>query len=136
MRKLLLGLLLSLMCWGSAPAQNIVGNPNAILCNKVAASGSLSAGTAQQVAGITGVAIHICGYIVEGLAAGTVQLVFGTGSTCTTPTVITPNFTTTATTSIVDHIVYAFTSSGSGQTLCAVSTGTTSVIINTYYAQF
>ncbi len=133
MRKLCAALLLYLTFASAAQAQGLGAQP--IVCNKVAVSATLTVGTTQLVAGQTGQLIDICGYIFEGLAAGTVQLVFGTGSTCTSPTSITGVFVTSTTTETIDHIATAFQSSLLGQSLCAIVTGTSSVVVDIYYAQ-
>jgi hypothetical protein len=145
MRKL--GLVLSILAalglslpWVSfvykAHAENVVGPPNNIFCNKVAPSAILSAGTAQLVAGVSGQIINICGYVLSGAAAGTVQLEFGTGASCTTPTVLSPVFTTASAADLQDHSNNAWASSAPGASLCAVVTGTSSVSIVAYYSQF
>lgn len=135
--SLLAALSLNLLGWAMpafAQGGSAVGPPNIISCNKQAIPGTLTVGTTQVIAGVSGQIINLCGYVIEGLAAGTIQFVFGTGATCTTPTNVTPNFTTTATTSIVDHVPTAWISSAPGQSLCAVVTGTNPVTPAVYYA--
>lgn len=130
---------LALYTWTALHAQGgggQVGPPNAILCNKVSTSASLATGTTLLVPGVTGQAISLCGFIFEGLATGTVQLVFGTGSTCTTPTNITGVFNTGATSNVTDHLPSAWMSSSSGQGMCGIVGGATAVVIDTYYSQF
>jgi ribulose kinase len=130
MKKLLL--LLGLLCASPALAQQTVGPP-AIICNQVAPSAALAAGTTQLVVGVANAHINLCGFNFEGLANGTIQLVFGTGSSCTSSTNITEAFTTQVNGNVVDHIPYAFTSSAQGQSLCAVVTGAGSVVIALVY---
>jgi len=133
MRQLCAALLLLLNLASAAQAQGL--GAQTIICNKIQTSAVLSAGTFQIVVGNAGSLVHTCGYVFEGLAAGTVQLVYGTGASCTSSTPITSNYATTATTLIVNHISNAFTSSLLGQSLCVIVTGTTSVMVDVYYAQ-
>lgn len=133
MRQLCAALLLSLCLLSAAQAQGLGAQP--IICNRVVSSPTLTGGTTQLVPGSSGQLIDICGYVFEGLAAGTVQLVFGTGASCTTPTNVTGNFVTSTTSLAIDHIATAFISSNLGQSLCAVVTGTNSVVVDVYYAQ-
>jgi len=133
MRKLCAALFIFFGLLSAAQAQGL--GAQTIICNKVVASATLGAGTTQLVAGNSGSLIHTCGFIFEGIAAGTVQLVYGTGSSCTSPVSITGVFVTSATSLVVDHIASAFTSGGLGQSLCAVVTGAGAVVVDVYYAQ-
>jgi hypothetical protein len=122
---------------GSAPVQSQTLTPQtAILCNKVAPSGTLTAGTVQSIVGVAGKAIYICGFSYEGLAGGSIQLVYGTGASCTSPTNLTGVYTVAANGNVTDHIDYAWNVSAFGQSLCAIVTGTNSVVLQVYYAQF
>jgi len=133
MRKLCVTLLLFFGLFSVAQAQGL--GAQTIICNKIAVSATLSAGTTQLVVGNASSLIHTCGYVFEGIAAGTVQLVYGTGASCTSPTSITGVFVTSTTSLVVDHINSAFTSSLLGQSLCAVVTGAGAVVVDVYYAQ-
>lgn len=133
MRKLCAALFIFFSLLSAAQAQGIGAQP--IVCNKVFASATLGTGTTQLVAGATGQLIDVCGFVFEGIAAGTVQLVFGTGASCTTPTSITGVFVTSTTSLVVDHIPFAFTSGALGQSLCAIVTGAGAVVVDVYYAQ-
>jgi hypothetical protein len=83
MRKLLLGLLLSLMCWGSAPAQQSVFVP------ATTASVTFSAITAitQLVPAIAGQRIYITNITAHPAATSVLTLSYGTGTNCGTGTV-------------------------------------------------
>lgn len=133
MRKLCAALLLFISFAGAVQAQGL--GAQTIICNKVVASATLGAGTTQLVAGNSSSLIHTCGYVFEGIAAGTVQLVYGTGAGCTSPVSITGIFVTSTTSLVVDHIASAFTSSTLGQSLCAIVTGAGAVVVDVYYAQ-
>ncbi len=118
-----------------AHAQPVAGG-QPIICDRVAATVALAAGTTQVVAGTTGQVINYCGVAWDENANGTVQLVFGTGATCTSPTNISVNWTILTNGSLVNHLSYAFASSAPGQSLCAVVTGTGNpVSIEAYYSQ-
>jgi len=133
MRKLCAALFIFFGLLSAAQAQGLGAQP--IVCNKVLASATLTAGTVQLIPGNAGQLIDVCGYVFEGLAAGSVQLVVGTGAGCTTPTSVTGVFVTSTTSLVVDHIATAFMSSALGQSLCAIVTGTNSVVVDVYYAQ-
>lgn len=132
MKRLLL--LLAFLAFASpAVAENIVGPPNAIFCNKNANS-TVTTGTVQLVAGVAGQVINVCGYVFSGASVGTVQFQFGTGTSCTTPTLLTAVFTTATAINLQDHFSYAWATSAQGQSLCAVITGNASASI--YFSQF
>jgi hypothetical protein len=137
MRKLVatLHLLFWLACVAPAFAENSVGPTNQVVCNKQALfTGTGSA--AQVVAGVTGQSIFICGWHVTNTAAsGSFQLLYGTGSTCTSPTNITPVLSVSNTAPSADHITAAWFNTPAGATLCSNATVTT-VIVMVFYAQF
>lgn len=132
MKKLLLALVLAL--WAALPASAQSVGPAAIYCNKVVASGTLSASTVESVAGVSGKSISVCGFGADGLAAGSFQLVFGTGSSCTTSTAVTHVYTIAAGQHIIDHIPVASTSGAQGQSLCTIVTGASSLALTIYYS--
>lgn len=117
-----------------AKAQSIGAQP--IFCDKVGLGAGLNAGTTQIIAGISGVVINICGFMLDLNANGTVQLVFGTGSSCTSSTPIMSNITTLTNDHIVNHPSYAWLSSKPGESVCAIVTGTGAVLnADVYYLQ-
>lgn len=126
MKKLLALIFLLLVTVPAARSQPIGAQP--IMCDKVAIGQSLIAGTTQLIAGVPGVVINLCGFKYDLNANGTVQLVWGTGASCTSPTNITSNITTLTNDHIIHHLPYAYLSSLPGQSLCAVVTGTGSVL--------
>jgi hypothetical protein len=132
MRKLVAALFL-LGLLSAAQAENIVGPPNAIFCNKNANS-TVTTGTVQLIAGVAGQVINICGYVFSGSTAGTLQFQFGTGASCTTPTQLTAIFTTAVGQSLQDHFSYAWATSLPGQSLCVTITGNASAAA--YVSQF
>src|SRR5258708_3318469 len=84
-------LYLGLLC--AAQAENVVGPTNQIYCNKAASVTVAAAGTNQAIAGVAGQSIQFCGWeVTSGASAAisTFQFEYGTGSTCTSPTVFTP----------------------------------------------
>ncbi len=135
MVRTILALAFALALCGSAAAQNTVGG-QPILCNKVDVNSNLAAGTTQLIAGVAGQPINICGWTWDENANGTVQMVFGTGASCTSSTAITSVVTIAVNGIQVNHVPYAFVSSAPGQSLCAIVTGTgTPVNIDVYFAQ-
>lgn len=132
MRKLLALSLLALLL-GPAVAQD---GAQPILCDSVAIGQSLAAGTTQLIAGVPGRVINYCGFKYDLNANGTVQLVWGTGATCTSPTNITANITTLTNDHIINHLPTAYLSSAPGQSLCAIVTGTGAVLnADIFYTQ-
>lgn len=140
MRKFLsaacLGLALAGL-WGDAPTAQPVGPPNEIVCNRVN-NGSSGATVGVAVAPITGQQISICGFIAAaGAAAGTFQLITGTGATCATQTAtITPVIPLPINGNITDHTSSAWASIPPLSNLCISITGTGPISYNIYYAQF
>lgn len=126
MRNFSLLLLGFLALASPAQAQPLGAQP--IFCDKVSVNQNLTAGTTQLIAGVAGVPINLCGFKYDLNANGTVQLVFGTGSSCTNATNVTSNITTLVNDHIVHHLSYAYLSSAPGQSLCAIVTGTGSVL--------
>jgi hypothetical protein len=129
MRKLSLALAfvaaLSLcLPWPPARAENTVGPTNQALCNKQAQFTGTGA-IAQLVAGVAGQSIFICGWhITATTGTNTFQFTFGTGSTCTSPTNLTPLLNVNSAAPSADHITAAWIGSNSGQTLCINATVT------------
>lgn len=133
-RLALLGAVLAALWSGPSQAQPV--GPPALYCDKVAVSGGLVAGTAQVVAGVTGQRINICGYMVEGLAAGTAQIVIGTGASCTSPTNLSSVMSVGAASNTVNHPPNVWFSTTAGQSVCAIVTGTGTVVaVDIYYSQ-
>src|SRR5258707_8339605 len=99
MRKLSVALFLWLALFSATLAENVVGPSAQVLCNKVAnvAVGPTSA--TQLVAGVAGQSTFVCGWQITNTGAtGTFTLIYGTGTTCTSPTtlVTVQNITSTA----------------------------------------
>ena len=84
MRKLLLGLVLSIACWGSAPAQQSVFVPS------TTASVTFSAVTTinQIIPAITGQRIYITNISIHPASTAVVTLSYGTGTNCGTGTTV------------------------------------------------
>ena len=130
-------LILALALFAPQVRAQPLGPPVSIICASTAVTGTLSTGTTQVIAGTAATHINVCGYYVEGIGAGTLQLVFGTGATCTSPTNITVNFVTSATSTNAERSTYVYTSGALGQSLCAVATGAGSVAaVSVSYTQF
>jgi hypothetical protein len=142
MKRLLIALgLLALALIPRADAQApIVGPGQFIMCPFSFQTNITSATTTQLVAGVTGQRVYVCGWHVTSISAtsSTFQFEYGTGASCTTPTVLTPPFNVTSTAPSADHQTYAIgPNGGAGQTLCAVTTGTpTGTAVLVYYSQF
>jgi hypothetical protein len=78
--------------------------------------------------------IAICGYTINAVAASTVQLEYGTGSTCTSPIPLTPAWSLPVTGFLTDNADYfRGLAVPPGQTLCAVVGGTGPALILVYY---
>lgn len=136
MVRTVLGLFLALFLSGQALAQGGTVGAQPILCDKVGFGAGLNAGTTQIIVGATGQVINVCGFMFDLNANGTVQLIFGTGSGCTSSTSVTNNITTLTNDHIINHPSYAWISSKPGESLCAVVTGTGAVLnADVYYLQ-
>ncbi len=133
MRKLVLLLLLAL-CSG-AQAENTVGPSAQILCNKVANVAVGPTTATQVVAGVVGQSIFICGYqITNTTATGTFSLIYGTGSTCTTPTTLVTTQNVTSTAPATYNVGVAQMQVPAGATLCVVPIATVATTI--WFSQF
>lgn len=131
MRKILLALFLFAAVTPAVAQQSA----QPILCNKIATA-SLAAGTTQIIAGIANEVITLCGWARDENANGTAQLIFGTGTGCTTSTNASANWTVLVNTHTINHVPYGFVSSAPGQSLCAVVTGTGTILnAEIYYLQ-
>jgi hypothetical protein len=103
----------------------------------VAISGNTAA-TTQLVAGTTTTRVHICGFLIDGAAATTVQVVRGTGSSCTSSTAITGVMTLATGT----PIAYDGGSNGSiavtgvGESVCWINSGAVQVSGTLTYTQY
>jgi hypothetical protein len=130
------GSLLLYGCGEPAKAQT-VGPPNTIGCNKVN-NGSSGATVGVSVAPVANQLISICGFTANaGAAAGTFQLIGGTGATCVGSTVtLTPVMSLPINGTITDHISSAWYTLPPLDNLCVSITGTGPVAYNIYYAQF
>jgi hypothetical protein len=138
MRKLLAvaGLLLLYGCGEPAKSQT-GGPPNAIVCNKTA-TGSTAATTTQIAAPVGTQVVSVCGFdSIAGAAAGSFQLIVGTGATCGTGTVnVTASYPLGAGNGIVNSSAFVRYSSAQGAGLCVVTTGTGPTAWTVYYTQF
>jgi len=137
--KLLLALLYLCLSSVGAPAENVIGPTNMILCNKSASVTVGSAGTAQAIPGVAGQAIQFCGWEVTSAqsAVSTFQFEYGTGVSCTTPTTFTPPLNITSTAPSVDRLNTAWVSIPTAATICMVTTGgTVGIAAVLYYSQF
>jgi hypothetical protein len=133
---LILLLALVLLCAGPARSENTVGPSNAILCNKVA-NVPIGVSTATQiVAGVAGQSIFVCGYQVSNTAAvGTFTLIFGTGSTCTSPTTLVTVQNVTSTAPATYNVGVAQMQTLPGATLCVIPSVAT-IATTIWFSQF
>ncbi len=140
MRKLTTALLFLLAFAASAFAQGpIVGPGQPILCTAAAQASAAAAGTTSIISGVAGKITVLCGWHVTSSqsTATTFQIEYGTGATCTSPTVITPAFNVTSTAPSADHIDYADIQAPAGANICIVSVGATvGQQYLLYYSQF
>jgi len=134
MKKLALLLLLAL-CSG-AQAENTVGPSAQILCNKVANVAVGPTTATQIVAGVTGQSIFICGYqVTTNSTAGTFTFIYGTGSTCTTPTTIITPQGVTSTAPATYNVGVAQMQVPAGATLCVTPSAAT-IATTIWFSQF
>ena len=136
MKKLCAALFILLGLASAAQAENAVGPSNAILCNKVAnvAVGPTSA--TQLVAGVPGQSIFICGWQITNTAAnGTFTFSYGTGSTCTTPTVLVTAQNINNAAPSANNIGFAQMQTAPGATLC-VTPSVATIATTVWYSQF
>src|SRR6266481_257493 len=137
--KLVLLLLCALLCSSIAKAENVVGPTNLILCNKAFPSTAAAATTTQAVPGVAGQNIQLCGWEVTSNQNGstTFQFEYGTGATCTSPTIITPPFSITSAAPSVDRISSAWRTVPAGASICMITVGATvGIAALLYYSQF
>ena len=93
--KVLTGFLLAV---GLAHAENGVrivdgqGNGVPAVCPSVAQVSVTAGNTTRVITAVTGTRTFICAFVLTISTAGTGQITSGTGSTCTTATVLTPAF--------------------------------------------
>jgi hypothetical protein len=137
MKRFILPVLLALL-FGVGPAlSQTVGPPNIIGCNKIN-NGSSGATVGVSVAPVANQLVSVCGYSASaGAAAGTFQLIAGTGATCGGSTItLTPVVPLPINGSVVDHIASAWFTLPPLDNLCISITGTGPVSYNIYYSQF
>ena len=116
-----------------------LGPPNSIACSQQAVANIASATTTSLVAGVAGKSIFICGWHVTSInaASTTFQFEYGTGASCTTPTVLTPAFNVTSTAPSADHVDYTHMQIPAGQQLCVVTgAGATGTAVFVWFNQF
>ena len=66
------------------------GNPAVpAACDKSASVATTAGNTTRVITAVAGQQIHICGFLLDISATGTVEVTSGTGSTCTTPATLT-----------------------------------------------
>ncbi len=130
--------IIALVLWsaglGWASAQQVVGPPNAILCN-LAAPLTGGGSAAKLISGIASTHINICGFTVTASAADTFAITTGTRTNCATNNAAVTGSLNVNTTNLVDHNPYAVLSLPTGADLCVNSTVTTSTGI-IWYSQF
>lgn len=122
----------------AAPAQQIVGPQNLILCNKTAAFTGAAALT-QLVAGVSGQRVYICGWHVTSTSSTTTTFTLVSGATVgtacdTSATTLLPALNVTITAPSADHIDYASMQSVTSQNVCVNAPATITGLI--YYSQF
>ncbi len=135
MRKLSIAFFLLLAFTSVAQAENTVGPSAQILCNKVANVAVGPSSATQVVAGVVGQSIFICGYQITNTAAtGTFSLIYGTGSTCTTPTTLVTTQNVTSTAPATYNVGVAQMQVPAGATLCVIPIATVATTI--WFSQF
>jgi len=136
MRKLSVVLFLWLAFASAALAENTVGPSAQILCNKVANVPVGPTTATQIVAGVAGQSIFICGYqVTTNSTAGTFTFIFGTGSTCTTPTTLITPQGVTSTAPATYNVGVAQMQIPAGATLCVTPSAAT-IATTIWFSQF
>ena len=136
MKNLCAALLILLGLASAAQAENSVGPSNQVLCNKVAnvAVGPIAA--TQVVAGVANQSIFVCGFQVTNTAAtGTFSIVTGTGTTCTSPTVLVTPQNVTNTAPATYNVGVAQMQAVAGSTICVIPSVAT-IATTIWYSQF
>ena len=136
MKRIVLALIALCALANVAWAENTIGPSNQVLCNKVAnvAVGPTSA--TQLVAGVAGQSIFICGYQITNTGAtGTYTFIYGTGSTCTTPTTLVTIQSITSTAPATYNVGVAQMQVAQGATLC-VTPSVATIATTLWYSQF
>ena len=87
-----------------------------------------SATTTQLVALSTGKSVYVCQFTIAGTTGGSVQLEYGTGTTCTTPTVLTGAISVTTASPISMGWGGALITAPAGNALCLVTAGTSTAV--------
>jgi hypothetical protein len=123
---------------GPANAQGV--SPNQMFgCNQAVIYDTSASGTTNVVTGTANRRIYVCGFSFWSGGTGTIGLVYGTGGTCGTgQNEVTPAFSLTAQTGIVDHLpVYTGLPPVPASNDLCISTGT-SVAMQAivYFTQF
>jgi hypothetical protein len=124
---------------GAVPvAQSSTGASAHVLCDQSAAVSIASATTTSVVPVVAGKAVYVCSILVQ-IVSGTtptLQFEYGTGATCTSPTVLTGAFSGVGVYGIEGTVGTLFRAPASNG-LCIVSGGTTPVLAGfVSYAQF
>ncbi len=117
-------------------AENVVGPSAQVLCNKVAnvAAGPTSA--TQIVAGVATQSIFVCGYQVSNTGTtGLFTFIFGTGSTCTSPTTLITTQNVTSTAPATYNVGVAQMQVPPGATLC-VTPSAAGIATTIWFSQF
>ena len=114
------------LLFGAEPALSQGAGAQVVPCGRSFTVTGGATPITQQIAGVAGQSIHVCGYAINaGAAAGTFQLTVGTGTNCGTNTLnITPVYSLGVNGVLVDRTVSAWYSSPSGYSLCYTITGT------------
>lgn len=127
-------LCLALILGGISPG-HAQGSNLPTSCDKAKVYDASTNGSTQLVA--SGAVIQICGYTIWGGGTATVKLVYGTGVACATgETAITPAFSITAQTGIVEASPYfRGMNAPPGNALCIKTSAGVAVQAVIYYSQ-
>ena len=139
MRHWLLGLILfALLALAPKPVwADPVYHSSTVACTHSAENAGV-AGTTALITGNAVQGIYVCGFSFWATAVGTVQLVYGTGASCTGSNPVTPAFSLPATGGLVDHQTYyaGLPAIPPGNNLCFIVGGTGPIPMIVYYTQF
>lgn len=136
MKKLSAALFLWLAFAGAALAENTVGPSAQILCNRPANVAIGVATATQIVAGVAGQSIFVCGWQVTNTGAtGTFSFIYGTGSTCTSPTTLVTTQSITSTAPSTYNVGVAQMQVPAGATLCVIPSVAT-IATTIWFSQF
>lgn len=123
---------IAILLTGIAGAQNQPPNPP-VQCTSVATISTNTVNSSQVIAGVSGKSIYLCGFFLQGTS---VDLRYGTGSTCTTPTQLMPKMSLSPTGLYDSSSFFRGMQTTSGATLCVDNAATATAQGFVFFSQF